>query len=85
MLCRTNLTEAKGVYIYSNFCSCLAHIFNAVAPYWVLRSTLEVAGLTSTQLHNAFGIDQGIDLTTFNALGDAMQSPNGVGLGILKV
>ena len=37
------------------------------------------------QLHNAFGIDQGIDLTTFNALGDAMQSPNGVGLGILKV
>ena len=43
------------------------------------------AGLTSTQLHNAFGIDQSIDLTTFNALGDAMQSPGGVGLSILKV
>ena len=43
------------------------------------------AGLTSTQLHNAFGIDQSIDLTTFNALGDAMQSPGGIGLSILKV
>ena len=43
------------------------------------------AGLTSAQLHNAFGIDQSIDLTTFNALGDAMQSPGGIGLSILKV
>ena len=44
-----------------------------------------MAGLTSAQLHNAFGIDQGIDLTTFNALGDAMQNPNGIGMSILKV
>ena len=43
------------------------------------------AGLTSAQLHSAFGIDQGIDLTTFNALGDAMQNSNGIGLNILKV
>ena len=57
----------------------------AVMPFWVLNNALEDAGLTSTQLQSAFGIDQGIDLTTFNALGDAMQRPNGIGLGILKV
>ena len=54
-------------------------------PYRSLNFGSDNAGLTSVQLHNAFGIDQGIDLATFNALGDAMQNPNGVGLGILKV
>ena len=43
------------------------------------------AGLTKAQLQQAFGIDGAIDITTFNALADALQNPAGSGLSVLKV
>ena len=42
-------------------------------------------GLTKAQLQQAFGIDQSIDISTFNALADALQNPGGSGLSVLKV
>lgn len=43
------------------------------------------AGLTRAQLQQAFGVDPRIDITTFNALADALQNTGGSGLSALKV
>lgn len=44
------------------------------------------AGLTKAQLQAAFGIDNSIDISTFNALADALnKGASGPGLAVLKV
>lgn len=44
------------------------------------------AGLTKAQLQAAFGIDNSIDISTFNALADAInKGASGPGLAVLKV
>lgn len=44
------------------------------------------AGLTKAQLQAAFGIDSAIDISTFNALADALnKGGSGPGLPVLKV
>ena len=45
-----------------------------------------LAGLTKAQLQAAFGIDAAIDISTFNALADALnKGASGPGLAVLKV
>lgn len=44
------------------------------------------AGLTKAQLQAAFSIDSSIDISTFNALADALnKGASGPGLAVLKV